>query len=241
MCHTDQSLHEQVARHGRGFWPEAGQALVGGSYILFEESSIIRTNLSSADQAKRGEDWRPIRCLCGSVTGRCQERHSADHHQANVRVYRLLKYAIRPVSPTAEPLKVPLSAFIVEDMAEFVHAHATYRFVIFDEEDERPRLLIWLFKPSIRLAYATPTQYALPRTGSIHAAKVLYKIIGPSAAPGDLKGILDKYPGFPQAEYLFYPIDICRRLAALLKESNTSYPESMRMMTGLEIGWLHRA
>jgi hypothetical protein len=40
------------------------------------------------------------------------------------------------------PSRVPLSAFIVEDMMEFVHAHATYRFVISDEEDERPRLLV---------------------------------------------------------------------------------------------------
>jgi hypothetical protein len=40
------------------------------------------------------------------------------------------------------PSKVPLSAFIVEDMIEYVQAHATYRFVIFDEEDERPRLLV---------------------------------------------------------------------------------------------------
>lgn len=27
-------------------------------------------------------------------------------------------------------------------MIEFVQAHATYRFVIFDEEDERPRMLV---------------------------------------------------------------------------------------------------
>jgi len=239
MCHTDQNLHEQVARHSRGFWPEAGQALVGGSYILFEESSIVANNLSSVDQPKRGEEWRLIRCLCGSVIGRCQERQSTNQSGANV--YRLLKYAIRPVSPTTEPLKVPLSAFIVEDMIEFVQAHATYRFVIFDEEDERPRLLIWLFRQSIRLAYATPIQYAIPKTSSIHAAKVLYRIIGPSAASEDLKDILCKYPGFPQAEYLFYPIDICRRLAAMLRESNTSYPEDLRMMTGLHVGWLHRA
>jgi ubiquitin-protein ligase E3 D len=38
--------------------------------------------------------------------------------------------------------RIPLSAFIVEDMVELVQAHATYRFVIFDEEDERPRLLV---------------------------------------------------------------------------------------------------
>ena len=53
--------------------------------------------------------------------------------------------------------------------------------------------------------------------------------------------ILNKYPGFPQAEYLFYPLIVCRRLAALLRESNTAYPESMRTMTGLDVGWLRRA
>ena len=105
---------------------------------------------------------------------------------------------------------MPLSAFIVEDMNEFVQAHATYRFVIFDEEEERPRMLvrfrthrvsrrfahgncfalrqIWLFKPSIKLAYTAPAQYAMPKSGSIHAAKVLFKIVGPSAAREDLDG-----------------------------------------------------
>jgi len=156
-------------------------------------------------------------------------------------VYRLVKYAIRPLSHTVVPSRVPLSAFIVEDMIEFVHAHATYRFVISDEEDERPRLLIWLFKPSMRIAYTTPKQYGLPKSGSIHAAKILFKVLSPVTTSKDMKDILHKYPGFPQAEYLFYPIDICRRLVGLLKESNTSYPESMRTMTGLDVGWLHRA
>lgn len=39
-------------------------------------------------------------------------------------------------------LRIPLSAFIVEDMMEFVHAHASYRFVIQDEEEEKPRILV---------------------------------------------------------------------------------------------------
>jgi len=52
MCHADQNLHEHVARHGRGFWPDAGQALIGGSYILFEESSVVKTNLFPAQQSK---------------------------------------------------------------------------------------------------------------------------------------------------------------------------------------------
>jgi len=76
--------------------------------------------------------------------------------------YRLVKYAIKPVSPTAEyvsvsfrqcvahsvagtiyrPLRIPLSSFIVEDMMEYVHAHATYRFILHDDEEERPRILV---------------------------------------------------------------------------------------------------
>ena len=40
------------------------------------------------------------------------------------------------------PSRIPLSAFIVEDMVELARAHATYRFVILDEEEERPRILV---------------------------------------------------------------------------------------------------
>lgn len=38
--------------------------------------------------------------------------------------------------------RIPLSAFIVEDMTEFVEAHASYRFVLQDEEEEKPRILV---------------------------------------------------------------------------------------------------
>jgi len=241
MCHTDQKLNEHVMKHGKGgFWPEAGQALVGGSYILFEEGLMVKSNICPADATKRGEDWRLVRCLCGAVVGRCQE-HQAGSGTCDATVFRMLKYAIRPVSASTEPSKLPLSAFIVEDMTEFVEAHASYRFIILDEEDERARILVWLFKPNMRLAYTTQTQYSMPRSASIRTAKVLYKLLGPSEATADLKSILNTYPGFPQAEYLFYPMDICHRLAVLLKESNGSYPESMRTMTGLEVGWLRRA
>ncbi|KAF8069026.1 HECT-like ubiquitin-conjugating enzyme-binding-domain-containing protein [Lyophyllum atratum] len=238
MCHTDQKLHDQVVKQGKGgFWPHAGQALVGGSYILFEESSMTLNNLHVTEEPKPGEDWRLARCLCGAVLGRCQDHSTGDE---KLTVFRLLKYAIRPVSLTSEPLKIPLSAFIVEDMIEFVRAHATYRFVILDEEQELPRILIWLFKPSIRLAYTTSSPYAIAKSANIHAAKVLFKILTPAERTADLKSILTKYPGFPQAEYLSYPMPVCRRLAGLLNESNTTYPETLRVMTGLQVGWLYR-
>ncbi|KAJ7104491.1 HECT-like ubiquitin-conjugating enzyme-binding-domain-containing protein [Mycena belliarum] len=240
MCHSDQKLNEHVMKHGRGgFWPEVGQALVGGSYILFEESSMTKNHLCPANETKRGEEWRLVRCLCGAVVGRCQEHHPGP--DVTSTVFRMLKYAIRPVSSSPEPSRLPLSAFIVEDMSEFVEAHASYRFIILDEEDERARILVWLFKPHMRLAYTTQTQYSMPRSASVRTAKVLYKLLGPSESTADLKSILNTYPGFPQAEYLFYPMDICRRLAGVLKESNMAYPEGMRVMTGLEVGWLRRA
>ncbi|CAK5261895.1 unnamed protein product [Mycena citricolor] len=239
MCHGDQKLNEKVVKHGKtGFWPEQGQALVGGSYILFDESAINKSNLRLAESPKRVEDWKLARCICGAVVGRCQEHGSQGHN-----VFRMLKYAIRPISSSIEQSRLPLSAFVVEDMSEFVEAHASYRFIVFDEEDERPRILMWLFKPSMRLAYSTQTLYSMPRSASIRTAKVLFKLLGPSEATLDLKRqvLLDTYPGFPQAEYLFYPMDVCHRLAALLKESNSSYPQSLRVMTGLDVGWLRRA
>jgi hypothetical protein len=101
--------------------------------------------------------------MCGALCGRCQD-YVTESGEATI-VYRLVKYAIRPVSPSAEyvfhvnvgvlvpglsvctlrPSRIPLSAFIVEDMAELARAHATYRFVILDEEEERPRILVRTF------------------------------------------------------------------------------------------------
>lgn len=53
MCHTDQKLHDQAVKHGQmGFWPQPGQCLVGGSYILFEESDMSLQNLHRAQENK---------------------------------------------------------------------------------------------------------------------------------------------------------------------------------------------
>lgn len=243
MCHSDQKLHDQVVRHGKaGFWPAKGQAYVGGSYVLFEESVVVKQNLLGAGaEDKNDADWKVRRCLCGAIIGRSTTKTDRSGPTTTTTCFRVLKYAIRPVTPNpSDALKIPLSAFIVEDMMEYVHAHASYRFVIRDEEEEQARILIWLFKPKIRLSYTTPRSRAIPKSGSIVAAKVLYKLLGPNEAKVDLKTLLNKYPGFPQAEYLSYPMSICRRVAALLKESNTAYPEGLRTMTGLEVGWLHR-
>ncbi|KAG1876394.1 HECT-like ubiquitin-conjugating enzyme-binding-domain-containing protein [Suillus subluteus] len=238
MCHADQTLHNHVAKHGRGFWPEDSEALVGCGYILFQQSAIVSNNVSCTEQPLRdGESWL-ARCICGAVIGRRHERHSPDGIAS--AMYRLFKYAVRPVSQIAELPRFPMSAFIMQDMLEHVSAHATYRFVISDEEEERPRILVWLFKPKIRVSYMLRTPYLLPKQGSIDASKVLYKILGPSSSTMALEDLLARYPGFPQAEHLFYPISVCRKLAGLLTESTHSYPENIKTMTGLHVGWLNR-
>jgi len=198
----------------------------------------MTSNIRPSDRSKteNPEDWTPVQCICGAVTGRCRQHVSPSE---SVSTYRFAKYAIRPVSPLSDPLKIPLSAFILQDMDEFVHAHATYRFVILDEEDEKPRILIWMFKPHIRISYATSNHYFMARSASIQAAKVHFKILGPSVSP-TLKSTMEKYPGFGQSERLLYPLDVCRHLAGLLKESNNAYPQGRRFMGGLDIGWLLR-
>jgi len=46
MCHSDQRLHEEVMENAkRGFWPKSGEALVGGSYIVFEDSGVVKAHI----------------------------------------------------------------------------------------------------------------------------------------------------------------------------------------------------
>lgn len=53
MCHADQKLHDHVAKRGKsGFWPSAGEGLVGGSYILFDRSAMNQNNLHLAKDSK---------------------------------------------------------------------------------------------------------------------------------------------------------------------------------------------
>ncbi|KAI0036116.1 HECT-like ubiquitin-conjugating enzyme-binding-domain-containing protein [Vararia minispora EC-137] len=243
MCHAEQGLHAGVQERARqGFVPAHNEVLVGGSYLLVCETAVARANLwegQGESGLKPGDDWRSVRCKCGTLVGRARAQPGANG--CSTTVYRLAKYAIRPVGGSVEMPRVPLSAFVVEDMNELAMAHATYRFVVLDEEEERPRLLLWLFKPNLKLSYFAPKHYTIPQEGTVHVAKVLYKILGPKTVGADLNALVNKYPGFPQAEHLMYPKDVCTRIAVLLKESNACYPETLRTMTGLDVGWLLRA
>ena len=50
MCHHDQKLADRVTQSAKdGFWPARGECLVGGSYLLFEETNAVSANLRESD------------------------------------------------------------------------------------------------------------------------------------------------------------------------------------------------
>ncbi|KAG8958908.1 hypothetical protein FRC03_008712 [Tulasnella sp. 419] len=128
-------------------------------------------------------------------------------------------------------------------MIEVQQAHAVHRFILKDEEDEKPRILIWLFNPSVKISFNSAKQYTLPTDNSVlHVAKVLFFIVGPDFSLGfNNKGITEKYPSFANSETLLYPLNVCTRLAAMLKESNLTYPEERKSMVQLDVGYLQRS
>lgn len=101
MCHADQKLTEQVSKHAKaekgGFWPRPGQALVGGSYILFREDTIVTGNVHPPQETTVSRDtllfiqaskiFTPI--LYFSITGQSR-RPKSEIHRYIVAAGRLL-------------------------------------------------------------------------------------------------------------------------------------------------------
>ena len=52
MCHSDQKLTNRAAVCANGLWMRPRQALVGGSYILFESSSVVMNNIRARNQSE---------------------------------------------------------------------------------------------------------------------------------------------------------------------------------------------
>jgi ubiquitin-protein ligase E3 D len=73
MCHHDQKLTERITQGAKeGVWPAKDECLVGGSYLLFEESSIIKSNTKQTD--KKNVSLHLIKCslvreICGRKEG----------------------------------------------------------------------------------------------------------------------------------------------------------------------------
>ncbi|KAF8331278.1 HECT-like ubiquitin-conjugating enzyme-binding-domain-containing protein [Cantharellus anzutake] len=238
MCHKDLHLSESYTKRGRqGVEPSTSKILVGGSHMLCHQRLVHEENLSSSSSG--GTEWQVEKCLCGSPVGHAQAQYASPARTVITIVYRFAKYAVLPHRPSILPLRHPLTAFILSDMMEFINAHANYRFVIHDEEGDKIRLLMWLFKPSIKLSYALTRTHGIPQEGIIQGAKVLYKLVGPSERldPQDLRS---SFPDFAQAEHLSYPLNVCHSIAAFLAATNHAYPVEYRTLKNLHMGWLQK-
>jgi len=150
---------------------------------------------------------------------------------------------------------MPLSAYIVQDMHELAQAHAIWRFIVVDEEEEKPRLLLWMLKPHMLVSYESVKHYLMRPSATIHVAK----LVKPAIPTPDVKrcvfhsvrilfcdtnkelSLIEQHPHFQQHEQLMYPFQVCQQIAALLQESNSVYPEHTQQLLGLRVGWLQRA
>ncbi|CAE7062126.1 unnamed protein product [Rhizoctonia solani] len=171
MCHPDQQVTAELAKRAEGIWPLPGQVLVGGGFLLFD-STMVNVGGMVESPEKSDAEWRPLQCICGAFIGHRRERPEG-------ATYRFKKYTVRPIAINHRFPRIPFTAFVAADMVDLAQAHASYRFVIQDEETEAPRILIWLFKSAIQLSYAGAAGSLIPVSGTITAAKVTFVIFGP--------------------------------------------------------------
>ncbi|WWD16681.1 hypothetical protein CI109_101111 [Kwoniella shandongensis] len=269
MCHDDPGFTKGLAEKTKeGFWPRDEGVLVGGSYLLIEEKQTYLSNLSTNDSVK-SDPWAPISCECGEVVGK-QRPKDGKPGQGTIK---FSKWAISLLkdepgsdddeSENVEPVRFPLSVFVVSDMLELSQAHASYQFVVCDEETGEPQVDLWLFNPSMRISYSRPVtnSYAssprLPlqasnrRSNKSRRTSTTGLIDKTSQESRVLRGAKIMYkvytstsqPGMgarAQVETLSYPRQVCDRLVATLRESTLVYPEQKRTMGVYEIGFLER-
>ncbi|KAK4686057.1 ubiquitin-protein ligase E3 D, partial [Tremellales sp. Uapishka_1] len=200
--------------------------------------------------------WRSVTCSCGEVLGKKRFEDGKIGHGT----FKLDKWAVGFSKADDSPLRYPLSVFILSELLELAQAHASYRFIVADEETSERRLLIWLFNPSIGISYRQSTRSPLPSplrqsfsdknmsrrqssssvvpsSRTMRVAKIFYKVI-------DDHFEVENLPGFGvsgQTENLSYSHNVCSRLIQALKDSSALYPISKRQMGAFDIGFLERS
>ncbi|KAE8539769.1 hypothetical protein D1P53_003706 [Cryptococcus gattii VGV] len=157
MCHDDPAFTARLAgMTEEGFWPRDGGVLVGGSYVLLEETRGKWETLQKGVQ-KETEPWRLINCSCGEVVG----KQRVDDGKPGSGTLRFSKWAVGLLDDDDSVItRFPLSVFVVSDMLELAQAHASFRFIISEEETGDQKLyasILWLFNASTSVSYFKPT------------------------------------------------------------------------------------
>nr|ODN85233.1 hypothetical protein L203_05186 [Cryptococcus depauperatus CBS 7841] len=158
MCHDDPQFTSRLANLvEQGFWPQDGVVLVGGSWLLTESERGKWENLRREGTPKDGS-WDIITCACGTLVGRQRTRDG----KPGAGTLRFFKYAVGLSDNDEQDIvehvtRYPLSVFIVSDILELAQAHASYRFIISDEETGHHRIYLWLFNSSLSISFHKPS------------------------------------------------------------------------------------
>lgn len=182
--------------------------------------------------------------------------------QPGAGTVRFSKWSIALLKGAGEisAVRFPVSTFVVSDMLELSQAHASHRFIICDERTGEFRLALWVFNPSIHVAFRRTDDSshllhppkgssaagastngagnALPPSLNLRAAKIMFKVLDPAVPTA-----YETLPGFGstgQVEHLRYSHDVCRTLTDMLRASAALYPTPRRMMGSFEVGFLER-
>lgn len=81
MCHSDQKMTDRIALYAKGLWPVPGQALVGGSYILFDSTSLVTSSIRPIERTQVSNN-------IGALFGTRRRPSLAPTHQRLIFAYR---------------------------------------------------------------------------------------------------------------------------------------------------------
>ncbi|GAA5837062.1 hypothetical protein JCM5353_002481 [Sporobolomyces roseus] len=270
MCHPDQTLSKDLISKGKGIKPRNDEGLVGTSYILFPRVATKNWTTPSESQPIRSPSddlLFPALCTCCSaLVGYHVKPLAPSSSSSDPTSFRLLKYAAYPLVGATSTAResfpeYSLSCHVTAEMLETGQAHACHRFVVEDDEEEKPRLLLWFFNPAIRISFSTSSPLAStlqssrrnssasPTLGrksdphanspdlvnrSMNAVKVFYAVVLGDDDPRCQEFLENK------TETVTYPRTIVDRLTKLLEASTLVYPSAKRRFGDLETGFLER-
>ncbi|KAI5479150.1 hypothetical protein MNV49_004010 [Pseudohyphozyma bogoriensis] len=278
MCHQDQTLSEDLVSKGKGIKPRQNEGLVASAYVVFGREltkNWVTPEGSKPTRTEADDLLYPAHCAsCLSLIG----HHVKPMAEApSPSCLRLIKYATFPSSPagpssaTSTPrsngspvppsstsvLRYSLAAHLTSEMLEIGQAHACHRFLVEDAEDEKVRVLLWLFNPAIRVSFLNilPSSAlfedewrapspdfsgnpgARPTSRTMNAVKVFYSVV---ADETDSKCQEFMSSDHAAPERITYPLAVISKLVDLLKASTAVYPVGKRTWGDMDAGFLER-
>ncbi|KAI9203190.1 ubiquitin-conjugating enzyme E2-binding protein [Polychytrium aggregatum] len=260
-CHQEDYSQFQKD-HQNGVIPaKESTMLVANTHVLLHTRNLDMTHLECepAETAEPG-NWKKVCCSrCHESLGECfYDLVNA----GNIFAVKVFKYRVdfwtaaaqsasaSPPAPMARTLHhFPFMAYFVDQVMEYVSAHATFRFVV-TALDKTPFLIMWVLNwnllvatnaggsPECRrqLGYLWGENGGLTSTENMFPAiKVLYSSC--SSNPG----LAATWCADKQVEQIRYRTDSCLDVLRTLEAATSTLPPDRRVLNGFSVGYLLRS